>query len=81
MTSARLNEVHAFSFRIFLVERFSSDPTGMPVVADISDEQELLEYKDSKVLFDNVWNVIEKDVGRENMLFPKEIIWYLFAFP
>lgn len=33
------------------------------------------EIKDPDVLFDLAWSSIEKSVGHENMVFPKEIIW------
>lgn len=35
--------------------------------------------KDAKVDFESVWNAIEAEVGRENMLYPKEIIWLMGA--
>ena len=41
-----------------------------------SDQKDVLEIKDASIIFTNVWNKIENKYGRENMRFPKEIIWY-----
>jgi len=33
-----------------------------------------LEIKDAQIIFTNVWNELEQDIGRENLRFPKELI-------
>jgi adenylate kinase len=38
-----------------------------------------LEIKDPAIIFNNVWNKIEKKYGTENLRFPKEIIWLMGA--
>jgi len=44
-----------------------------------SDQKDVLEIKDASIIFSNVWNKIENKYGRENMRFPKEIIWLMGA--
>jgi len=34
-----------------------------------------LEVKDPNIIFDLVWTRLEEDIGRENLIFPKEIFW------
>ena len=33
-----------------------------------------LEIKDAQLIFNRVWKGLEKEIGRENLLFPKELI-------
>jgi hypothetical protein len=42
-------------------------------------EEKSLEIKDSELVFNNVWNKLEKKYGPENLRFPKEIIWLMGA--
>jgi hypothetical protein len=44
-----------------------------------TEEQEVLDMKDAPEKFEAVWNEIEKEFGREKMVFPKEIIWLMGA--
>src|SRR6266487_230652 len=41
-----------------------------PVEGKVSD----LEIKDTRLIFESVWQDLQADVGRENLRFPKEII-------
>ena len=34
-----------------------------------------LEIKDAQLMFNTVWAVLEEEYGRENLRFPKEIMW------
>ncbi|WP_309400436.1 nucleoside monophosphate kinase [Cerasicoccus maritimus] len=34
-----------------------------------------LEIKDAQLIFNSVWNELEQEYGRENLIFPKEIHW------
>lgn len=34
-----------------------------------------LEVKDPHIIFERVWSKLEEDLGRENLVFPKEIFW------
>jgi len=34
-----------------------------------------LEVKDPHIIFERVWSRLEEDLGRENLRFPKEILW------
>ena len=34
-----------------------------------------LEVKDAQIIFQSVWASLEADFGRENLLFPREILW------
>ena len=45
-------------------------PTATTLVAKRSD----LEIKDAQLIFDAVWRELEKEVGHDNLRFPKEII-------
>jgi len=44
-----------------------------------NEDQENLEIKDARIIFENVWNEIEREYGKECMMFPKEIIWLMGA--
>lgn len=52
-------------------------PTSQPDKASI--EPVVLEVKDGKVIFDTVWQKLEKKYGRERLQFPREIIWLMGA--
>eukprot|EP01094_Clydonella_sp_ATCC50884_P007645 TRINITY_DN1686_c0_g1_i1.p1 TRINITY_DN1686_c0_g1~~TRINITY_DN1686_c0_g1_i1.p1 ORF type:complete len:508 (+),score=159.08 TRINITY_DN1686_c0_g1_i1:144-1667(+) len=41
--------------------------------------REISVSEESKVIFDDVWSKVEEQMGRENMMFPKEIIWLMGA--
>ena len=34
-----------------------------------------LEVKDAQIIFNSVWSLLEKELGEENLRFPKEIFW------
>ena len=34
-----------------------------------------LEVKDAQIIFNSVWSALEKEIGEENLHFPKEIFW------
>ena len=34
-----------------------------------------LEVKDAQIIFNSVWSALEKEIGEENLYFPKEIFW------
>jgi len=34
-----------------------------------------LEVKDPQIIFERVWSKLEEDLGKENLIFPKEIFW------
>ena len=38
-----------------------------------------LEIKDAAIIFNNVWNKLEKKYGLENLRFPREVIWLMGA--
>ena len=46
----------------------------MPNLPNPSKTQDL-EVKDAQLIFNSVWNHLESDHGRENLRFPKELIW------
>jgi len=46
----------------------------MPNLPNPSKTQDL-EVKDAQIIFNSVWNQLESIRGRENMRFPKELIW------
>jgi adenylate kinase len=48
----------------------SDNSPSVPAPA-ISD----LEIKDAAIIFESVWSGLEREVGRENMTFPAEILW------
>lgn len=48
-----------------------SDPAPKPNANGISD----LEIKDASLIFENVWSSLERERGRENLSFPREILW------
>ena len=46
-----------------------------PDLTPMPDRQPLdLEIKDAQVIFKNVWETLEEDIGHENLRFPKELI-------
>ncbi len=49
-----------------------ADSAGAP--AKQSGVQDL-EIKDAQIIFDAIWNDLEKKYGRENLSFPREIFW------
>lgn len=46
----------------------------MPNLPNPSKTQDL-EVKDAQLIFNSVWNQLESEHGRENLRFPKELIW------
>ena len=48
-----------------------SEPAPKPTTNGISD----LEIKDAALIFESVWSTLERERGRENMSFPREILW------
>eukprot|EP01135_Chromosphaera_perkinsii_P004424 Nk52_evm2s281 gene=Nk52_evmTU2s281 len=42
---------------------------------DAERKQQDFEIKDPAIIFNTVWQQLEREVGRENLRFPKEIIW------
>jgi len=48
----------------------SSAPAPLPTTGKLTD----LEIKDAQLIFGSVWQLLEAEVGRENLRFPKEII-------
>ena len=47
--------------------------------ADFADDKSSIELKNAARTFDRVWEGIENRRGKENMKFPKEIIWLIGA--
>ena len=43
--------------------------------ADKSPKPQDLEVKDANLIFNSVWNDLVEEVGKENLRFPREIIW------
>ena len=50
-----------------------TDPTN-PAIAPAATKRSDLEIKDAQIIFSAVWQDLEADYGRENLLFPKEFI-------
>lgn len=48
-----------------------SAPEPKPNANGISD----LEIKDAALIFESVWNSLERERGRQNLSFPREILW------
>jgi len=47
----------------------------IPAKAQFPLSPEELEIKDAQLIFQSVWSDLEKILGRENLRFPKELIW------
>ena len=48
-----------------------SEAQSRPASPGISD----LEVKDGQIIFDSVWTSLERELGREKLIFPREIFW------
>ena len=45
------------------------------IVLDSIQSVHDLEVKDAQIIFNSVWSALEKEIGEENLYFPKEIFW------
>ena len=45
------------------------------IVLDSIQSVHDLEVKDEQIIFNSVWSALEKEIGEENLYFPKEIFW------
>eukprot|EP01133_Synstelium_polycarpum_P008690 gene8690-10210_t len=50
-----------------------------PASGGVAENADDLEIKDPNIIFDTVWNKLEKKHGKENMRFPQEIIYLMGA--
>ena len=60
-------------------EEAATAAQGVADPKNVEEKEGSLEIKDPAIIFNNVWNKLEKKYGLENMRFPKEIIWLMGA--
>ena len=69
-----LNEPLKSAFDCILTKKPFKKNVLMATLSNPSNTQDL-EIKDAQLIFNSVWQQLEMKYGRENLRFPKELIW------
>ncbi|KAF9435697.1 hypothetical protein BGZ76_005717 [Entomortierella beljakovae] len=92
-TNPLLNPLRQYTTTSLIVSNEKSNVNQAPALATAVDQEEnihevaskdnlekrISEIKDAKLIFNQAFKNVQDNVGRENMKFPKEIIWLMGA--